>query len=442
MREISKARFEALSYARAPLVKFFSEEVAWFSSDNDAVLASILFEKIDKDFVVIILGRDEVGVFRWIGGEISFPTILQARIFLEKEMGELALDGKEEFHQGVTKRKKNIIFEPIVSESSMCEDYKLVANSELFLPAKELIKEIAYSFEDPDGNYIEQFQSTGFNSRLWELYLYAFFHESDFEINREFNSPDYVIEKGGKRICVEAVTVNPSQSAINEDEPTTDKQKEGLLKDYMPIRYGSPLFSKLKKEYWKKEHVSGHPLLIAIHDYHQPNSMMWSRPALETYLYGATSHIVNNGDIYSEKTTRVSTHKWKGKEIPSGFFEQPDSENISAVIHSNQATIGKFLRMGYLAEFGGDETEIAVSCEAIFSDSPISEKINLEVIRGKYEEYWHQSVIIYHNPNANNPLPLELFPNVAHMTFLNGEFMRSMPFYFPLKIWTHYNKRE
>ena len=442
MREISKARFEALSYARVPLVKTMSEEIAWFSNENNAVLGSILSDKIDKDYVVIVLGRDEVGVFRWIDGAHSISSIPKAREILTQKMLKLANEGEIEFHQGVTNRRKNLIFEPIVDETVMLEDYKTVTNSKLFLPAKELIKEIAYSFEDPDGNYIEQFQSTGFNARLWELYLYAFLHESDFEINRDYNAPDYVAEKYGMRVCIEAVTVNPSQLMENEEEPKTDEQKKYLLKDYMPIKYGSPLYSKLQKKYWEKEHVSGHPLVIAVHDYHQTNSMMWSRPALETYLYGATRTVVLNDGIFSEEVEEVTEHKWKEKVIPSGFFKQSGSENISAIIHSNQATIGKFLRMGYLAEFGDDQTEIGISGEAIFNDASIPEKFNARVERNDYQEYWHESIVVFHNPNAKYPLEPHLFPNAMHITYKEGEFLRIMPGYFPLHVMTHYRARD
>jgi hypothetical protein len=34
-------------------------------------------------------------------------------------------------------------------------------------------------YEDPDGNFIEQFQTTGFDARLWELYLFAMFCEAE-----------------------------------------------------------------------------------------------------------------------------------------------------------------------------------------------------------------------------------------------------------------------
>jgi hypothetical protein len=40
------------------------------------------------------------------------------------------------------------------------------------------------------------------------------------------------------------------------------------------------------------------------------------------------------------------------KVIPSGFFDLPGPENVSAVLFSNSGTISKFNRMGVVAGFG------------------------------------------------------------------------------------------
>ena len=443
MRNISKARFEALSYARVPLVKIMSDEIEWFSNKNNAILGAILADNTDNDYVAVILGRDEAGVFRWIDGLAGIDSIDEARSTLIEKMSLQTATGEEEFPQGVITRNKHLIFNPIVSEDKMPEDYKTLVDSEFFSPAKELIQEIAYSFEDPDGNYIEQFQSTGFNARLWELYLYALFHEMDFMINREFNAPDYVIEKAGVRLCIEAVTVNPSQHVTDEVEPSTTEEMERLLLDYMPIKYGSPLYSKLQKKYWEKEHVTGHPLLIAIHDFHQKDSMMWSRKALESYLFGARrtySFTPENG--LCENIKLIYEHNWNAKVIPSNFFSQPNAENISAVIHSNQATIGKFLRMGYLAEFGRQDLDIKFVGQAIYDNNQAYIDFEKDVGSEEYEEYWKDSITIYHNPYALCPLDYNLFPNVAHVFFTEGKFNSIKPKYYPVRGRTYYRAKE
>ncbi len=443
MRKISKVRFEALSYARMPLVKIMSEEIEWYANENNAILGTILHDYTDDDYVAVVLGRDEAGVFRWIDGLAGIESIDEARATLSEKIIGQSREGAEEFPQGVITRDKNLIFNPLVRETRMPEDYKTLVNSEFFSPAKELIQEIAYSFEDPDGNYIEQFQSAGFNARLWELYLYALFHEMDFMINREFNAPDYVVDKAGLRVCIEAVTVNPSQHLVDEPEPRTSEEMKRLLPDYMPIKYGSSLYSKLQKKYWEKAHVAEHPLVIAIHDFHQKDSMMWSRKALEVYLFGARrtySYSLESGLV--ENVDFITEHRWNDKVIPSNFFSQPDAENISAIIHSNQATIGKFLRMGYLAEFGRQDLDIKFVGQAMYDNNQAYIDFDMDVIPGRYEEYWKDSVTIYHNPNALRPLDHRLFPNVAHVFFSDGKFSSIKPQYYPIYGRTRYRAKE
>lgn len=70
--------------------------------------------------------------------------------------------------------------------------------------------------------------------------------------------------KYGNTICIEAVTVNPTGNDINQSSEmlSEPKSKEELLEkieNYMPIKFGSSLYSKLKKKtrYWDLEHVKG-----------------------------------------------------------------------------------------------------------------------------------------------------------------------------------------
>lgn len=400
----------------------------------------ILLDNTDKDYVSIVLGRDKLGVFRCIDCMANIMTIKEAREILKTKIDYF--EDEAEFPQGVEKGKKKNLFRQIVSETKMLKDYKTLVDCDLFTPAKELIQEIAYSFEDPDGNYIEQFQSTGFNARLWELYLYALFHEMDFSINRQYDAPDYVIEKFGSKICVEAVTVNPSQHKQNEDEPSSTKEMNSLIENYMPIKYGSSLYSKLQKRYWEKPHVKGNPLIIAIHDFHQYDSMMWSRQALERYLYGSIRDYEYSpqGEII-QRTDKIVEHQWKGKEIPSGFFYQHGAENISAIIHSNQATIGKFLRMGFLAGFGKKDIEIKFIGQAILNNNQLYTDFDYDVNPEIYEEYWSNGLTVYHNPVAIQPVNYRLFPGAAHIQFAEDKFTSIKPQFYPVYGRTFYRKK-
>jgi hypothetical protein len=70
----------------------------------------------------------------------------------------------------------------------------------------------------------------------------------------------------------------------------------------MPIKFGSALLSKLNKSYWEKSHVQNHPLIFAIHDYHNDDSMIWSRTALVNYLYGIDTKVKDGTPMLIKKS--------------------------------------------------------------------------------------------------------------------------------------------
>ena len=154
---------------------------------------------------------------------------------------------------------------------------------------------------------------------------------------------------------MEAVTTGtPSGSKPGEDVmatlPKSATEIREKLDNEIPIRFGSPLYSKLQKEYWQLHDVGKWPLVIAIADFHAKGSMVWTSTGLQEYLYG-TRHDFSfdtEGKLIISPL-KVETHRLGKKEIPSGFFFQPKAEHISAVMFSNSGTISKFTRMGKLA---------------------------------------------------------------------------------------------
>lgn len=141
--------------------------------------------------------------------------------------------------------------------------------------------------------------------------------------------------------------------------------------------------------------------------------MTWSRTALMEYLYGFRASIVDG----KPKITRIETHEWKGKSIPSAFFNQPDSEHVSAILFSNAATITKFNRMGKLAGMGGEDIKILRDGTRFnpdpeaFAGIPFHEDVDSP----EYTESWSESLVIYHNPNALHPVDPNNFPDISHI---------------------------
>lgn len=438
--EIKQAKFEALSYGRLPMSKMIGPEIAWYETNEGRILGVLIFDIHDNDFSYVVLARDSDKIFRAVNLRTSMETKIEAIEKLHKKMVEISKDTDESFYQDELKKKFDI-YDLKVPEAKLHNHFKTLQTSEGYSPAREMIKEMVYAFKDPDGNYIEQFQTNGFNSRLWELYLFGYFHENDFFFHREYSSPDFIIKRDRVYIF-EAVTVNPSLGHDTPSAPKNDEEIAALNKDFMPIRFGSSLYTKLRKKYWEKSHVKGNPFVIAIHDFHYDNSMTWSRSALERYLYGVTPvpHFDKDGNLVV-KFEKVKEHKWGDKVIPSNFFSQPDTENISAILFNNQATLTKFNRMGYLADFGSKNIEMTRYVD-YYNPDPNAVK-PLRVARrindADYEEYWRESLVMFHNPNAEHPIDPNEFPEISHARFHNGEWQNLLVDDFILTSYTMIN---
>ncbi len=364
MKRISPLRFDAMAgYAREPAALIYGEEVGYFEHRSERVLGLLIRDRSDRDFGGLILARDRSRKFRCVHVTGFFDRRRHAEVELRREMERISDLPDPEYYQGDERRQPVDFFASVVPANRLNPSFVRLRDEQVYSAARGIIEEMMRWYEDVDGNFVEQFQTTGFDARIWELYLFAVFREMYYEIDRTNHSPDFLCINPGAKFYVEAVTVNPTRDSTGAivPEPGTDtpQQFDDYSLNYMPIKFGSPLTSKLAKEYWELPHVVGIPLLFAIQDFSAPQSMLRSRSAFETYITG----YIHDWEYEADGTLKiiprkVSSHRWGTKEIPSGFFELPTSQNISAVMFSNSGTISKFNRMGLLAGFGSAQLRL------------------------------------------------------------------------------------
>ena len=407
-----------------------TRELEFYCNGNKSLIGLISLDYTDNDFYASILSRDKSKQYRSEKVEASIPTIEEARQWIDKQMGSDSIvlyDDESEYFD---------LFEIKAKENQISPHFKLLNENIGFEAAKEVIKEISYHYKDIDGNFIEQFQShNGFDSRIWELYLFCLCREEFFSFKRNSHSPDFIIEKLGTEVAIEAVIVGRKNNKTEGEIPLKSKKEiEKELTNNMPLKFGSPLFDKLKKEYWKLEHVKGKPFVIAIADYHEDFSMTWSFTALSDYLYGYkyTHHYDEKGELIITPVKIREFVKETGAKVPAGFFFQPNSENISAILFSSIATVGKFNRMGKQAGLGSEKsTIIRMGACYNFDDNASEPNLFQYQVDENCKELWSEGVSIFHNPNALIPLDKSLFPSVAHHE-LKDEFLHSeFPEFFP-----------
>jgi hypothetical protein len=316
------------------------------------------------------------------------------------------------------------LFHPIVPKDSLHPDFRVIADTPGYAPARAIMQRLFETFHDKDGNFLEQFQTTGFNARTWELFLYAWLTSAGAAIDWNHSSPDFCCCYEATDFFIEAVSANPSPLDSALDGLTVQDRQE----QHRPIRLGSALYSKLQMRYWELPHVKGKPLIFAIEDFHAADSLAFTGSSLWQYLYGIRGSwwIDESGTLHVEEIP-IAKHRHGAKVIPSGFFNQPSAENVSAVIFGNSGTVAKFNRMGWVLGTARPQNVSMVRIGTCYDHTPNSPApsvfhYNLEDPDTPVET-WSQGLEIYHNPRAITPLPLAFLKIAYH--YHDGERLHS-----------------
>lgn len=445
MRPIPLVRFNALAaYARQPQTLYAAEEISWFEHGNERVLGAVIRDRTDGDYGGVVLARDRRGRFRSVSLSSFETSPRRAKAFLRREMEQLSMASDEEYYQGDEAGTPLNFFQAQKSKSDLNPDFVKLMEEEGFSPARGIIEPMMHWYDDPDGNFIEQFQTTGFSPRMWELYLFAAFTEMEYRINRIHAVPDFVCDGIPGEFAVEAMTVNPTQdqtgAIIPPPQCKTEEEFFSFSREYMPIKFGSTLTSKLSKKYWEKPSAAGKSLLFAIQDFSAPASMVFTRSSLPIYLYGYDHDWKRDDDGKLIITPRkITSHRWGEKEIPSGFFDLPGAENVSAILFSNSATISKFNRMGLLAGFGSSRVIMVRHGEAVNHDPNAAKPHEFERLVNslEYKETWVEGLDVFHNPNAKHPISSWMLPGASHHRLLpDGQMESHTPDWHPLGSFT------
>lgn len=434
IKEMDLKRFTALiGQSRSPMTELFTREIAWFTNEDESVLGVILIDIVDKDFSAILLGRDALGRYRCIDQNVSMESPKIAHGWLVDRIKTLTLTGQTVFEQDDEEGEAIDIFTPVRAEEKLHPYFRILSTKPSHGAARGIIREMMPHYVDIDGNFVEQFQTQGFDARVWELYLNSYLVEEQLFFDREHYAPDFIVEKYGHTVAIEATIVgrkgDVTEADIEKIGQMTPEQVQEKTRNEMPIKFGSPLFSKLQKKYWELEHVAGKPLVIAIADFHENQSMLWTSTALIDYLYGV--HHDHHYDEFGKliiTPQKIDKHIVGAKEIPSGFFFQPNTENISAIMFSASGTISKFNRMGKQAGFG--ESNVRMFRVGTYHDhdpnASLPKTFTYEVDE-TCEETWGEGLNMFHNPNALHPVPEELFPSIAHHRFENDIVVSHLP---------------
>jgi hypothetical protein len=446
-KPMNRSRFAILTMGtRMSRTAYMSEEISWWASLDERVLGLVAFDKNDRDYLWMILLRDRIGRFRCANLRTDFKSAQRAESELRIAMSDLIDGGDIEKHgqQGDETNNPIKLFQEAADQDpeKLHPYYKIIRDDPGHEPARLVLSELALWLAPSDPHLVREFQTAGFDQRIWEFYLWAAFKEFSLDVE-QLEAPDFWCRGPGIDFTVEATTVGPSKDGAlsNHPNPTTRPEVTEFLNNYMPLKFGSALMSKLNKtnkngqHYWELDKASGKPFAIAVADFHaslskeNPGTMTFTQSALWQYLYGQRVYWEFEGDTLIIKSNKIGTHIYEGKEAPSGFFDLELANNVSAVIFSNAGTMPKFNRMGVAAGWHPKDHTYFRSGFRYNPDpdaivgTPFIEQVE----RDGYVEWWTQEVQVFHNPNARKPLPFDWLLGATHHYFEDGNLKSFAP---------------
>lgn len=440
---MSRARHQLLSIGtRQSLAHLMSREISYWSDTDETLLGLVFVDVTDGDYGTMIMHRDRIGRFRSCEVDVSIRSRRQAEKAVRGRIAELARDGvPDDFgHQGDEPNAPyDVLSSSVVKDDAALHPFFVhLRDHPSKAPARAVLREIGPWLAPSDPHFIREFQTNGFDQRIWELYLWATLREAGFDVEQP-EAPDFLCGAPGLSFTVEATTVGPSMSGplAEHPSPSTPEEFAEFNANYMALKFGSALMSKLEKRnaagepYWDRPETKDKPFLIALADFHIPGgtetgpaSMTYSSSALWPYLYG--HRIVwyhdDDGNLVIQAVPGADL-AYGPKRAPTGYFDQPGSENISAILFSNAGTIPKFDRMGLAAGF---EAPGFIFQRVGFRTDPdpnatVGIPFSQNVQDEGYTEFWGDELQVFHNPNARNPLPVGAFPGAQQHFFENGD---------------------
>lgn len=294
-----------------------------------------------------------------------------------------------------------------------------------------MLNQLYLSLPAPDKNWAADCQTGNFHTRLWEAILLGCLREQGLLVTQPFPSPDFRIENRlGGEAWIEAVTANPSEPYDHANTPTSSAPlniRERLIGGAAE-RFAKTLGNKLQRHYDRLTHVAGKPFVLALADFQSSGSMMWSREALISYLYGFMAQVGGRSIAYKTPVT----HLLGKSSFPAGLFANSQRSELSAVIFSNACSIAKLYRV---AISGGASTNgfRYTRMGDFFDRTPdalVGIPFCLDISSDEYRALWPQryepwsaELEMFHNPFAERPFPKQLLPEATHWFEVDGEMV-------------------
>jgi hypothetical protein len=427
MKEIASSLFDVIALSLPRGLAFGNNPPvgAWLS-DDDATCGALTKNDQRDAYGVLIMGRRVDAVWCVLCREDGSFTKDQAMAAIREQL---------------EKQSMSIPLPPGARRRAPLWDTRNVEASEIFnalaSPARRvgawMLNQLYLALPKPDQNLASDCRTGNFHTRLWEAHLLASFREQGLLVTQDYQSPDFRV---ANRYCgetwIEAVTANPVERYEHyraEPMDPPQERRERTLGN-AAVRFAKTIRSKLGKRCDALPHVEGKPFALALADFHAPSSMLWSREALVSYLYGFFARVVERDGIQVAEAEEVKFLAG-GQKIPAGLFRSEENADLSAVIFTNACSLAKLSRVGLsggavLKEYRYVRIgEFFDRTPGALRGIPFSMDVSSAEYRALWNPYtyepWSAEIDVFHNPLARHPIPDDMFPEVTHWREIDGE---------------------
>jgi hypothetical protein len=341
-------------------------------------------------------------------------------------------------------RSKTDLFQPVVPVHKAHKDFVKLMESADHTAAKQMMNDVYGRLGDPNGNFIRNFQGEAFHSRLFELACGAYLEAAGHHLDRTHETPDFIAISKDQRVAIEVTTTNPpTRNSTDISAQNIEKLPMAAIMDKcqneFAIRMGNILVTKRRKRYWSLPQCRGLPVVIIVGPFHEAGAAFYADESLARYLYGVDvfpDWVERNGLLV--RAAPVMNHEYAGHSVASNFFEQRQSENISAVIYANAFTESRFFRLT-LGKDAENWFQVRRGGFALVPRTPSDYALadfDYDITDPQApEETWWQGVTVFFNPHARVPLPEDFLPHTSCFRVLGGLPIREVWDFHPLTSW-------
>lgn len=420
-------RFEALAgHARLLPAAAPGEEVGWYEHADGLATAALLRAPEPGAYSGLVFARDRRQRFCAVGETPAKPTRPAAEAALRRAM-QRALKASPQPPSELAGPGGPLDFFAIgCPRPQRHPDFLRLAELEAYSPARGMIEAMLRQREHADDAIVAEFQTKGFERRLWELQLDAALTELGYRLRRGRDLFNFLCSGPLGAFALKTLIVGSAPTAGAAVAPPRCDTPEALLaflRHYMPIRFANTLLARLQRAGRRRAKPAAGPLVYALADCTASVTLTGTRAALDLYLYGRDQDWRQDEQGRPQVSLRkAETHCWENKVLRSGFFELPGADSISAVLFSNGGALDKCNRMGVLAGFGSGR--VLLTREGLQVDhepgaagpKPFRRIVN----EPDYTEAWNEGLDVFHNPRALVPLPEHCLPGCAHHWLVDG----------------------